>query len=272
MATHPRKRINSFLRNIPETKGTGNQVGPGLPNFGALRSNISPVDISPDRSFFDKPIFNSFKNTDFKDVFNRSLGDIAGLINFSKNKTEIENLPITQPFTQVSAVQEDVTRRDASAINEIRRQSRAASLGVTSGSAQREASIRGGIHAGAISEINQVKTRENLRIDATQARNAGRAQQTGIINAGIVNQQFGDIQQNLFTQSQARVQNRQALVDSLLGNKFQRDNQDLERERMTLIALRDNDRGTLRRIYAEMLNDPNANPNLLKMIEAQINN
>jgi hypothetical protein len=265
----PRKRINSFLRNVPENQGV---QGVQLPDFDALRSNIKGVNIPPDQGgFFDRPIFDNFKNTDYKDVFNRSLGDIAGLINFSKNKTEIENLPITQPFTQVGAVQEDASRRDASAINEIRRQSRAASLGTQSGSAQREASIRGGIHAGAISEINKVKTQENLRLDSVAARNAGRAQQTGIVNAGIVNEQFGNIQQNLFTQSQARVQNRQTLVDSLLGNKFQRDNQDLERERMVMIALREGDRGVLRQIYTDLLSSGSADPNLIRMIEQRLN-
>ena len=264
----PRKRISSFLRNTPAS-AQGVQ-GVQLPDFDALRSNIRPMDIPTQKQGFFSKLGQGFGDIDFQDKFNRSIGDIAGLINFSKNKREIENLPITQPFTQVSPVQEDVTPRDAAAINEIRRQSRAASLGTQSGSSQREASIRGGIHAGAISEINKVKTNENLRQDSVQARNAGRASQANIINAGIVNEQFGNVQQNLFTQSQARVQNRQTLVDSLLGNKFQRDNQDLERERMVMIAMRDNDRGTLRRMYAKMLGDPNVSPEVLEMIKAQL--
>ena len=205
------------------------------------------------------------------DVLNRGLGDILALTNFGANQDEINNMPITQPFSFVQPVTEDETRRDAATVNEIRRQARQASLGTTSGSAQREGNLRAIANAGALNEINRARTAEDLRLDSVRARNAQRGQQSNMMNAGIFNQQMGDINQNLFTQSQARVANRQALTDSVMGNQFQRANQDLERERMAMIAMRDNDRGTLRRIYANMLADPNVSDTLKQQVESYLN-
>lgn len=204
------------------------------------------------------------------DVGQRLLGDAAGLANFFGNRREINDMPITQPVSYVEPVLEDKTRRDAAAINDVRRQARAVSLGTTSGSAQREGNIRAAAGANAVNEINKVRTSENLRLDAVGARNAQAGNRANMINAGIFNQQMGDINQNLFTQSQARVQNRQALTDTILGNQFQRANQDLEREKMALIAMRDNDRGTLRRIYTTMLGDENVSETLKQQVESYL--
>ena len=269
----PRKRQG----NMPSGMWTDNTAQvQGVTDPSTIGNwELSPINMpqapgATKQGFFSK-LFQNFDKGQAKDMFDRSIGDMIGLANFGANNREINEMPITQPMSFVEPVQEDTTRRDAAAINEIRRQARQASLGTTSGSAQREGNIRAVASAGALGATNQARTAENLRLDSVRARNAQRGQQSNMINAGIYNQQMGDINQNLFTQSQARVANRQNLVDTVLGNKFQRANQDLERERMGLIAMRDNDRGTLRRIYAEAMSDPDKfGPDFINMLKAHL--
>jgi hypothetical protein len=119
-------------------------------------------------------------------------------------------------------------------------------LGAQSGvNAARQGNLNAVASAGAANQIGQIKNQENLRQDQVRARNVERGNRANQINTGIYNQMEGDAISNEYLQQQNRINNRNALTQSILGNDFQRRNRDLQEDALRLTAALDAGRGTV---------------------------
>jgi hypothetical protein len=174
-------------------------------------------------------------------------GNLAALGVFNANRRDIDKMPIRQNYTTTRASMEDVTDRSGAAVNEARRQARATRLlGAQSGvNAARQGNLNAVASAGAANQIGQIKNQENLRQDQVRARNVERGNRANQINTGIYNQMEGDAISNEYLQQQNRINNRNALTQSILGNDFQRRNRDLQEDALRLTAALDAGRGTV---------------------------
>ena len=97
--------------------------------------------------------------------------------------------------------------------------------------------------AGAANQIGQIRTQENLRQDQIRARNVERGNRAEMMNTGIYNQMEGDATANEYLQQQNRMGNRNALVQSILGNEFQRKNRAMQEDALRLTLAMEAGRG-----------------------------
>lgn len=188
-------------------------------------------------------------------------GNVASLMAFGANQRSIRNMPIRQKYQTVRPAMEDVTDRSGQAVNEAKRQARMARLlgAQAGGNAANMDNISAVSAAQASSQIGEIRTNENLRQDQIRSRNIDRGNQANMMNTSIYNQMEGDAISNRYLQQQNTINNRNALVQSILGNEFQRKNREMQEDALRLTLALEGGRGTYIPLQGMKFNDESLN-------------
>lgn len=221
----------------------------------AITGSVDEVDTNEEPSKFEKFTKRAGQFLD------KQGGNIAALSMFNANRRDISNMPIRQTYQMVTPAYEDVTDRSGQAVNEARRQARMSRLmGAQSGlNAANIDNISAVTAAQAANQIGQIRTQENLRQDQIRGRNVDRGNQANMMNTGIYNQMEGDALSNQYLKQQNTINNRNALVQSILGNEFQRKNRAMQEDALRLTLALEGGRGTHRVLQNIKFNDPALN-------------
>lgn len=179
------------------------------------------------------------------------LGDnldmIAPIGQYFANNRDIEQMPLTQKTQMYSPIAMDYTRGDGLQQSRIASTANQALRFGTAGSTQTQNAIIGDVVSRAVNASNDVSDAENKRIEAIKANNVQNYNQAGLYNTDLTNRTYGDYQQNRMLQLSEKMNNRNNLTQSILGNLQVRKMNEADRDMIRLISERDKERGIIDR-------------------------
>lgn len=226
---------------------------PAVRNMGNL-----DVQGDPEEEMIDAPFRNRLKVgarealKDVPDWLNKNYGNLLAAGNFFSNKRDIASLPLTSAKHAVNAKGVTPHRRDFAAINEAKRAARAATKGTRFSSAQQEGALKGKIAATTQSKIGQIREMDERRQDQLKIFNARQKNMAEFANKAKLDQQADDYMANRATQIGMNQRNRQALMDSFMGNEFMKKNYDLQLQKIGMISALDNGRNVVNRLRSDL--------------------
>lgn len=178
---------------------------------------------------------------------NKNMDMIASGANYALNNRAIEQMPLTQETRMFNPAYLDTTREDGYQQDRIQSQTRQGLRASTAGSSQTRNAVIGDLVSRATNSSNQVSDAENKRLTQVKNYNISTANNAGMYNTQLANQTYGDYQSNRMLQLSEKVKNRNNLTQSILGNLQVRKMNEMDQERLRLIAERDKERGIIGR-------------------------
>lgn len=227
-----------------------------LKSIENLKANIKPINIensqgnSQENIKPENNIGNFLKNNE---------GNIANVASFLNSDNIINKLETKRNPNLISTPPAQLTDRTSSITNRTDRDLKNIIQTIDQGNSQGRGANKAGLLAAKIQGDNEGIYNELGRQDIERARYRGLQNQTNVANASILNNT--DLE-NL-TRSNEKLglkqENFRALVEGTVGNSVIKDQKDLAKAKMLLIAARDGDRGTVSRLLKD-------NPELSKLL------